>query len=100
MVHGSVKGCLRWRNDEAITNTNFKRAIDQIRMNVASGSGIDLPASNTREKWEEGAEVETEGASGKWWWAKVTASCHDDGTYNVAVDDDTEGGGQKWKHVR
>ena len=100
MVHGSVKGCLRWRNDKAITNTNFKRAINQIRMNVASGSGIAMPASNTREKWEEGAEVETEGASGKWWWAKITASCHDDGTYNVAIDDDQPGGDQKWKHVR
>ena len=99
MVHAAPEGCLRWRSDDDITNANFKRAIKKLRADVASGLAMAMPASNAREKWEEGAEIEAEGASGKWWWAKINA-CHDDGTYNVAVDDDTEGGGQEWENLR
>ena len=96
MAHGP-DGCLRWQCDQNINHVNFERAVDQLR-ETSSESSVAMPTSNTRTKWKEGANVETEGASGMWYWAKITA-CHDDGTFNVHVYDD-ETGGQEWSDVR
>ena len=92
-AHGPVEGCLRWRCDKDINHDNFQSALKQLSKNLV------MPTSNTRDKWEVGAEVEAEGASGKWWWAKISA-CFEDGTYDVAIFDDHPEGGQIWYNVR
>ena len=92
-AHDSPNGCLRWRCDEDINHDHYTRTVEQLR-----GPPIAIPTSNSRPRLQQGDKVEVLDASEQWRWAKITA-CHEDGTFNVRVYDDSGVDGQQWNNV-